>query len=53
MLDGLGQFTDSNKLKVNTRKTKVLVVGGRRPVDVVTYKGEVIEQVDKFTYLGM
>ncbi|CAD6236615.1 GSCOCG00012472001-RA-CDS [Cotesia congregata] len=55
MLRSLQIFTERNKLKVNTKKTKVMVFrnGGKGSKDEKwTFKGENIEVVNQFKYLG-
>lgn len=55
-LNTLEYFCDTKKLKVNTKKSKIMVfkngsVYGRR--ETWQYKGEQLERVKEFTYLGV
>jgi len=55
-LDLLEQYSDKWKLQVNINKTKVMVFrkGGRLSKNVnFRYKGELLEIVDNFKYLGI
>lgn len=55
MLKSLQTFTEKNKLKVNTKKTKVMVFknGGKSSKgEKWTFEGEDIEVVNQFKYLG-
>jgi hypothetical protein len=38
---------------VNTQKSKVLVFNSNKETEAITYKGEVLEQLREFKYLGM
>ena len=57
MLDALEVYCDQNKLEVNVSKTKIMVFHrGRMPVadeaHTFLYKGQVLEVVKSFCYLG-
>ncbi|KAL1447226.1 hypothetical protein WDU94_000608 [Cyamophila willieti] len=55
-LETLKEYSDENLLTVNTGKTKVMIFrsGGRLNVsDTLYYDGEPLENVNKFTYLGV
>ena len=50
-MDGLELFSEKNQTTVNGIKTKVMVFG--KPMDVrITFKGQPIEQVAQYKYLG-
>lgn len=53
----LEQYCDKNGLSVNTRKTQIMVfrAGGKRGKDSqhLFYKGERVEIVNRYTYLGV
>ena len=54
MLKTLERWTDQNQMEVNVDKTKIMVSlnGGRRKSESWKYKGENIEVVREFEYLG-
>lgn len=53
-IDALSQFCAEQKLTVNVTKTKVMVVGAAHNTsEVWRYRGEGIEQVQQFRYLGV
>ncbi len=54
-LDALHMFCDTNKLTVNTLKSKVMYVSSRtiKCVPVMSYHGNNLEWVDNFNYLGV
>ena len=55
-LNGLGLFADSKDLTINTKKSKIMVFnkGGRTlRKEHCTIKGEKLEVVSKYTYLGV
>ena len=50
-LNGLELFSRKNQTTINNLKTKVMIFG--RQLDVnLTYKGNIIEQVGHYKYLG-
>ena len=55
-MDALALFCASNGLTVSIKKTKWLV-GGRVPrgglVEQLTYRGQLLERVQEFRYLGL
>jgi hypothetical protein len=52
-LDSLADYCDTWKLKVNVDKTKIVIFSRRKPKSRFTYKGEEIEIVQHFKYLGV
>lgn len=53
-LDILAEFCSARGLSVNVKKTKALVFEHRKSITpALMYKGDVVEQVDEFKYLGM
>ena len=54
MINRLEKYLDKRKLLLNVEKSKVLVFskGGRRKAEW-RWKGEVIEEVGEFNYLGI
>ena len=56
MLDALGIFCEENGLTVSTKKTKWLLggaVGQGTEVGGLSYRGQPLEQVSSFKYLGL
>ncbi len=55
LLDNLSTYSDKWGLKVNTRKTKICVFETRKTNQNYrwTYKGELLEIVEQFCYLGV
>ncbi|CAD6234564.1 GSCOCG00001987001-RA-CDS [Cotesia congregata] len=54
MLKEIEKYADKNRLKVNAKKTKIMVFknGGRAVKNEWCYKGEKLEVVNNFKYLG-
>ena len=57
-MDRVAKWLDINKLLLNVKKTKLLVVGnGQRLADfedvVIKLHGKLVDRVDKITYLGV
>ena len=50
-LDGLKKFCNNNQMTVNELKTKVMVFGSDEKIRVI-FNGKLIEQVDKYRYVG-
>jgi hypothetical protein len=53
LLDILAEFCDANGLVVNVRKTKAMLFGPGVEGSPMLYKGEAIEWVSEFKYLGL
>ena len=53
-LECLEKYCDSNNLKVNAKKSKLVVFHkGRLPKEEIFYKNSVLERVNEFSYLGI
>ncbi len=52
-LDALQQFCAEHGLTVNVKKTKVMVFNSIDPCQEFVFKGDVIERVQTFKYLGI
>ena len=53
MLNVVGRYSDMWKFKFNARKSKVLVVGRRNNGEKWEIRGEEMEEVESFKYLGV
>ncbi len=53
LLDALGEFADASLMTVNTAKTKVMLLAPGAAPQGLQYKGEVLEVVAEFVYLGV
>jgi len=53
MLNNLLLYSNSKGLKVNTRKSKVMIFNSRSEEQPFKYNGESLESVDQFKYLGL
>ena len=52
-LDVLYTYCRDNNLKVNINKSKVIAFNSRKNIDLLLYNGCILQEVDKFKYLGM
>ena len=52
-LDVLYTYCSDNNLKVNINKSKVIAFNSRKNIDMLLYNGCILQEVDKFKYLGM
>ena len=52
-LDVLYTYCSDNNLKVNINKSKVITFNSRKNIDMLLYNGCILQEVDKFKYLGM
>ena len=52
-LDVLYTYCSNNNLKVNINKSKVMAFNSRKDIELLLYNGGILQEVDKFKYLGM
>ena len=52
MMQGLNETCKKYGMRINIKKTKSMILGGKEETVRVSLKGEDIEQVEKFKYLG-
>ena len=52
-LDVLYTYCSNNNLKVNINKSKVMAFNSRKDIEQLLYNGCILQEVDKFKYLGM
>ena len=52
-LDVLYTYCSDNNLKVNINKSKVMAFNSRKDIELLLYNGCILQEVDKFKYLGM
>ena len=52
-LDVLHTYCSDNNLKVNINKSKVIAFNSRKNIELLLYNGCILQEVDKFKYLGM
>ena len=52
-LDVLHTYCSDNNLKVNINTSKVIAFNSRKNIELLLYNGCILQEVDKFKYLGM